>query len=81
MANQSIKAAFERMWQHITIKLGDKVDREAGKGLSTNDYTTEEKENLNNLKELVGDTAVATQISNAVEQKSQVQIIVWEENE
>lgn len=26
MANTSILAAFERMWQHISVALGDKAD-------------------------------------------------------
>ena len=35
-----------RLWQHIIAKLGNKVDKETGKGLSTNDYTTIEKDKL-----------------------------------
>lgn len=35
-----------RLWQHIIAKLGNKVDKETGKGLSTNDYTTAEKNKL-----------------------------------
>lgn len=70
----------------VTNNLKVKVDIEDGKGLSTNDYTTAEKEKLaalsvdkvNNLSALVGNTAVSTQITNAVAQKSQVQIITWE---
>lgn len=33
------------------------------------------------LKTLVGDTSVSTQIEEAISQKSQVQIITWEEND
>ena len=33
----------ERLWAHITAKLGDKVTKEEGKGLSSNDYTNEDK--------------------------------------
>lgn len=33
-------------WQKIKTKLADKVDKENGKGLSTNDYTTAEKTKL-----------------------------------
>ena len=83
----------------------NKVDKISGKSLSTNDYTTAEKNKLagiaeganktivdsalsststdpvqnkvvnaaiNNLNTLVGDTAVATQISNAVASKADV---------
>lgn len=55
MTNTSIYAAFERMWQHIVSALGNKanitdldnkVDKVSGKGLSTNDYTTDEKNKL-----------------------------------
>lgn len=35
-----------RLWEHIVYKLGNKVDKEAGKGLSTNDFTTAEKSKL-----------------------------------
>ncbi|GAA6514545.1 hypothetical protein LQE96_02370 [Phocea massiliensis] len=34
----------------IASQLGNKVDKEVGKGLSSNDYTTEEKSKLANLK-------------------------------
>ena len=39
----------ERLWAHITAKLGDKVTKEEGKGLSSNDFTTAEKTKLANL--------------------------------
>lgn len=39
----------ERLWAHITAKLGDKVNKEEGKGLSSNDFTTAEKTKLANL--------------------------------
>ena len=35
-----------RLWEHIVYKLGNKVDKEIGKGLSTNDFTTAEKNKL-----------------------------------
>lgn len=31
------------------IKIGNKVDKEVGKGLSTNDYTNDEKSKVSNL--------------------------------
>ena len=37
---------LQRLWGHITNKLLNKVDKVEGKSLSTNDYTTEEKEKL-----------------------------------
>ena len=49
------RTGVERLWAHIISKLGEKVDAVEGKGLSTNDYTNEEKEKL---AEIVGiDTA------------------------
>lgn len=50
----------------LTEIAGKKVDKVDGKGLSTNDYTTEEKNQLANLKTIVGDTPVSTQISTAL---------------
>ena len=41
-----------RLWLHITTKLSNKIDKEEGKSLSTNDYTNEDKEKLNNLDEI-----------------------------
>lgn len=40
------KTGLARLWQHILAKLSDKVDKVPGKGLSTEDYTTEEKNKL-----------------------------------
>lgn len=37
------------LWQQIKAKLGTKVDKEDGKGLSTNDYTTDEKTKLSGI--------------------------------
>ena len=42
------KTGLEHLWAQIISKLGSKVDKVDGKGLSTNDYTTEDKQNLNN---------------------------------
>lgn len=39
-------AGLERLWAHILLKLNRKVDKVEGKGLSTEDFTTEEKEKL-----------------------------------
>lgn len=40
------KAGLERLWQHIIVRLGDKVDKDGNKGLSTCDFTQEEKDKL-----------------------------------
>lgn len=42
MANNSIRAAFERMWQHITLALSGKADK-----TELNDYAT--KEDVSNI--------------------------------
>ena len=92
-------AGLEHLWAKIVSKLSGKVDKVDGKGLSTNDYTTADKNKLagiaagankttvdsalnssstnpvqnkvvntaiTNLNNLVGDTEVSTQISNAI---------------
>lgn len=56
----------ERLWTHIIAKLGSKVDKVDGKALSANDYTDEDKDKLNNLGILVGDTSVSEQIDTAM---------------
>lgn len=45
------KTGVEHLWLHIVSCLNCKVDRIDGKGLSTNDFTTKEKESLRNLTE------------------------------
>ena len=37
---------LERLWQHILLKLENKVDKDSGKGLSTNDFTDKDKDQL-----------------------------------
>lgn len=50
MTNESIKAAFGRFWEHVLNKLDSKVEKEDGKGLSSNDFTNEYKEKLDNVE-------------------------------
>ena len=54
-------------------KLNTKVDKVAGKGLSTNDYTTEEKEKLasieNGANKTIIDTALSSTSTNPVQNK------------
>lgn len=47
------KESFEHFWQHLDVLFGRKVDKVAGKGLSSNDYTTDEKNKLNNLDTII----------------------------
>lgn len=46
MANESIKAGFQRLWEHTVNKIEERVEKEDGKGLSTNDFTDEYKANV-----------------------------------
>lgn len=39
-----------RLWHHIVSALNTKVDKVDGKGLSTEDYTTTEKEKLASIE-------------------------------
>lgn len=46
-------AGLVQLWQNILMKLTGKVDRVPGKGLSTNDFTDEEKQKLSELQQSV----------------------------
>jgi len=46
-------------WGKVKSALGGKVDKEKGKGLSSNDYTAEDKTKVDNLK-----TISATEIKS-----------------
>lgn len=45
-------AGVQRLWTHINLIFNRKVDKVDGKGLSTNDYTDEEKAKLANIEGL-----------------------------
>lgn len=61
MANSSIFAAFERMWQHIVVALAGKAEA----------LHTHEISNINNLQITID------QIDETLSQKTQVQMITW----
>ena len=70
---------LERLWAHIIAKLGSKVDKISDKGLSTNDYTDEDKNKLadvdasvSKLNEFVGDKKVSEQINEAIASKQDI---------
>jgi len=46
-----LRAAFIKVQSNFTDLFNGKVDKEAGKGLSTNDYTTTEKDKLANIED------------------------------
>lgn len=64
---------LERLWSKITAKLDLKVDKVNGKGLSTNDYTTTEKNKLSGIAtgatKTVVDTALSSSSTNPVQNK------------
>ena len=55
-----------RLWARMLSKLGSKVDKVDGKGLSTNDYTTEEKNKLAGIENgaQVNQNAIGTITAN-----------------
>lgn len=65
------KTGLTRFWQHIVARLGTKVDKVEGKGLSTNDFTTEEKNKLaaieNEATKTIVDDALNTSSTNPVQ--------------
>ena len=65
------KTGLTRLWQHIVARLGTKVDKVEGKGLSTNDFTTEEKNKLaaieNGATKTIVDDALNTSSTNPVQ--------------
>lgn len=67
------RTGLERLWSHIVTKLGGKVDKEDGKGLSTNDYTTNEKTKLAGIEEgatrITVDSALSPTSTNPVQNK------------
>lgn len=67
------KTGLAHLWSHIVARLGTKVDKEDGKGLSTNDYTTEEKTKLAGIAEgatnVIVDSAFSSTSTNPVQNK------------
>ena len=65
------KTGLTRFWQHIVARLGTKVDKVEGKGLSTNDFTTEEKNKLaaieNGATKTIVDEALSSSSTNPIQ--------------
>lgn len=64
MANQSIKAAFERLWQHTVLALSDKADK---KDIAQSDWNQENENSpdfIKNKPELITKEYVDTAVSN-----------------
>lgn len=66
-------AGLERLWTKINDKLSTKVDKVDGKGLSTNDYTTVEKNKLSGIdtgaNKTIVDSVLSTTSTNPVQNK------------
>lgn len=58
------KDGFLYFWQLLKVKLGGKVDKVDGKGLSTNDYTTAEKNKLGNIETGANKTTVINNLTS-----------------
>ena len=67
------QTGLAHLWAHIVARLGEKVDKTDGMGLSTNDYTTTEKNKLANIEEgatrTVVDSALSSTSTNPVQNK------------
>ena len=49
MRNVKAELDYGKVWGRVKSAMSCKVDKQNGKGLSTNDYTTEDKEKLDNI--------------------------------
>ena len=49
MQNVKAETEYYKVWSKVKSVMSCKVDKVHGKGLSTNDYTAEDKEKVNNL--------------------------------
>lgn len=67
------QTGLEHLWAKIVAKLGGKVDKVDGKGLSTNDYTTAEKNKLAGIatgaNKTVVDSTLSSTSTNPVQNK------------
>ena len=67
------QTGLAHLWAHIVARLGEKVDKTDGMGLSANDYTTTEKNKLANIEEgatrTVVDSALSSTSTNPVQNK------------
>lgn len=70
----SVKTSFSNLCVVLKEKLGNKVDKVEGKGLSTNDYTTAEKNKLSGIatgaNKTVVDSDISTTSMNAIQNKA-----------
>jgi hypothetical protein len=72
MANESIKKAFQRFWEHTINKIDERVKKEDGKGLSTNDFTDEYKNKVDYTVEKLANT----EEEDAMELLAEMEVII-----
>lgn len=58
------KEGLARFWAHVVSLVGSKVDKVDGKGLSTNDFTTTEKEKLAGIADSADSVAVSASLTS-----------------
>lgn len=58
------KEALRQLWENIESKLDERVEKVDGKGLSTNDFTTEEKNKLAGIADGANQTIVDDALSD-----------------
>jgi len=68
-------------YDYERFKIGDGTTNVNSLPFVLSDKIETVNESINNLSTLVGDEPVSTQISNAVAEKTQVQMITWEETD
>lgn len=49
MRKVKAETEYDKVWGKVKSVMGGKVDKVKGKGLSTNDYTEEDKQKLDNI--------------------------------
>jgi len=49
MRNVKAEMSYEKVWAKVKSVMSCKVDKQHGKGLSTNDYTAEDKEKVESI--------------------------------
>lgn len=52
MLNVKAMTEYEKVWGKVKSIMSGKVDKVKGKGLSTNDYTEEDKQKVENLNSI-----------------------------
>lgn len=52
MRNVKAETEYGKVWGKVKSAMSCKVDKVHGKGLSTNDYTTEDKQKVENLNSI-----------------------------